>query len=498
VNVSLLGHLSTAALLTLALHWLALWLGLYLLSRRPFSAANGLIGLGFVVVSAYLLCTAVGYAPASVAATVFWGKWLGSWVTLAPVLLLHACTLVTGTRLPRQRVTLALIYAMAGFICLITLSDTLVYRDPTGTETVVSANAFIQRGPLYPLYMSVIIVTLVLALAVLLRARFAQASASGPARAHLSALIVGTALILLGACLIFANVYANWSPNEGYFQSVLVLGLLVVAVPLARYSGLLGGRLLRSDLRSSLLGAGVVMAGFLALALAVSNHLAVVAGLGWFVVAVFALGDDLRALADRAFFGASSRAGRAGLRTAASYAGSLDPLDLATLSPGQSAEVISYLGTVDRASRASAQLEGPGDARLALLGRKEFGAVRCALGLPPEWTPNEGLPREEVRARIAATLEPRERQALGLKYLGYSDKEMAQLMGVRPNVPRNYLCEGKRKLGLPAGAPLMLFVYLSGLVDSDALPLLAPAQAAPAALEEAAQISTSAAAEELA
>ena len=51
---------------------------------------------------------------------------------------------------------------------------------------------------------------------------------------------------------------------------------------------------------------------------------------------------------------------------------------------------------------------------------------------------------------------------------------MAQLMGVKANVPRSYLGAAKRKLGLSAGAPLMLFVHLSGLVASDAMPLLAP------------------------
>ena len=78
-----------------------------------------------------------------------------------------------------------------------------------------------------------------------------------------------------------------------------------------------------------------------------------------------------------------------------------------------------------------------------------------------------------MTASRARRLEPRERQALGLKYLGYSDKEMARLMGVKSGVPRSYLGAAKHKLGLPAGAPLQLFVYLAGLVESDALPLLA-------------------------
>ena len=54
---------------------------------------------------------------------------------------------------------------------------------------------------------------------------------------------------------------------------------------------------------------------------------------------------------------------------------------------------------------------------------------------------------------------------------------MAQLMGVKKGVPRSYLSEAKRKLGLSAGASLMLFVHFSGLVEDDAMPLLAPSAA---------------------
>jgi DNA-directed RNA polymerase specialized sigma24 family protein len=108
---------------------------------------------------------------------------------------------------------------------------------------------------------------------------------------------------------------------------------------------------------------------------------------------------------------------------------------------------------VDRAGLASARLEGAGDPRLTLLGREELTVVRNALGLPPDSTLRDGLPYADLRRHLEDTLEPRERQALGLKHLGYSDKEMARLMGVKPNVPRHYLSEGKRKLRLLAALP---------------------------------------------
>ena len=124
------------------------------------------------------------------------------------------------------------------------------------------------------------------------------------------------------------------------------------------------------------------------------------------------------------------------------------------------------------------RLGGPGDPGIALLAGDEFVPVRAALGLPPGWDPEDDLPRDGVRGQVTEVLRPRERQALGLKYLGYSDKQMAQLMGVKRGVPRSYLSEGTRKLGLSAGSSLMLFVHFAGLVEHDALPLLALSAAA--------------------
>ena len=143
------------------------------------------------------------------------------------------------------------------------------------------------------------------------------------------------------------------------------------------------------------------------------------------------LGDDVRALADRPFFKGAARAQRSGLRTTATFAGSSRAVDLDTLLPEQSSEVISLLAEVDRAGLASASVEGRSDVRLDLLGRDEFGPVRTALGLPPSWHPGSAVPRDVVQKAVEARLEPRERQALGLKYLGYSDKEMARLMDVQ-------------------------------------------------------------------
>ena len=214
------------------------------------------------------------------------------------------------------------------------------------------------------------------------------------------------------------------------------------------------------------------MVSFVGLVLAAGGSFRVLAGLGWLMLVLYVFADDIRAVADRAFYGSGSRAGRAGLRRIAAYAGSEATLDVAALLPEQARDVARYMEEADRAGVAATQLEAEVDPRLVLLGRDEFAPVRAALGLSSSWAPEEGLSTADAVRRAETELKPRERQALGLKYLGYSDKEMARFMGVKAGVPRSYLSEGKRKVGLAAGPQMMLFVHFSGIAERDALPLL--------------------------
>jgi hypothetical protein len=490
LNATIVGHLTAAELVSLGAHWLTLWLGLTLLSRRPRTSATMLAGAAILVGSAYMLSVVFLLTPESGRADVFWDASLGNLTPFAPVLLMHAFLALTGVRLLRQRLVLWLLYLAAAGIVVLSFFGTLLfaYHVPPG-----AAKGVFVVGPLEPLQVLQSIGTFSLGVFVLLRARRVATSA---VRGQLTLLAVGSALALLGLALMFADLYVASLPFETPLDALAVLGCFVMAVPFVRYRGLLEGQLLRSDLKSSLLSAALVMGLFLVITSLVGATSQWVAELGWLVLAVFVLGDELRALADRAFFGAGERAGRAGLRTVASYAGTDDALDLASLSPGQSAELVEYLGALDRADFARMRLEGPEAQRLALLAREEFAPVRSTLELPPDWSPVDGLSRSAVERRMKSVLEPRERQALGLRYLGYSDKEMARLMHVKPGVPRSYLSAAKHKLALPAGAPLQLFVHLTGLVESDALPLLEVSEPGAASSREATRISPGAAVED--
>lgn len=468
-----------AGLALLAGHWLALWLGLYLIGRRPRSGATVLAGLAYLALATYLSAAAILLAPERFPNELIWVGAL-CFTPFAPVLLLHAFLRLTGSGLPLERALLAALYAFAALIYVLSLDNALIYPwTAPESEAGVAVDGASGVGPLYPLMIVQTTGTLALGVVVLGRARRAVRRDGRRVPGQLTRLLVGAVLLLAGAALMFANVYLGSITGEGFLQVALLAGGVLVAGSVARYPGLVDGQLLHADLKASLLGSLLVMAAFVSLVLAVGAGLQVLIGMGWFVLAVFLLRDDLRELADRAFYGPGERAARKGLRTAAVFAGSGGSLDLTALSPDQTGELLEYLGSLDRAELGAARLEGAVDPRLVLLARGEFETVRRALGLPETWDVRDRLDRQAISAAAAERLEPRERQALGLKYLGYSDKEMAQLMGVRPGVPRSYLSAGKRKLRLPAGAATMLYVHCAGLVEHDALPLLGDRGAAP-------------------
>lgn len=431
-----------------------------------------LAGGGFVCLSTYLLCVSLLYVAGSQAEAVTLAKVLGGWTQFAPVLFMHAVILLTGWRSATRRFVLWSMYAWAGAMFVMGFSDTLFYD--YWSPAVPENFAGYPVGVLYPLAMLQVAVPLVIATLLLVRARQRLAAGDRRLRRQLDLLLAGTALMLLAALVLFANALAGGTLEESLVQPVLLLGAAITAVSLTRYRGHVEGQLLRSDFGESFLEvAGLVTAFVILLALA-DGTIELAAGVGWFFVALLTFRDEVRALADRVFYGAGSRAGRAGLRTAASYAGIPESLDMAALQPDGYTGVLDLLGELDRAEVASAKLAGQQDPRLDLLARDEFQPVRAALGLPAEWSPAIGLAFDAVRTHVDGALKPRERQSLGLKFLGYSDKQAAQLMGVKPNVPRSYLGDAKRKLGLAAGAQLMLFVHFSGVVDTDALPMLEP------------------------
>jgi len=465
-------HVHGDCLVSLIAHWLTVWAGFYLLTRRPRSLATVLAAMAMLSMAAYVVGVAFLDASHSRAEAVLWGR-LYIWApTLASLLWFHSMLELTETSFRLKRWLLAVGYGAVCVLAALGLTATLVY-DYYGPAPHPGARpgAF-PLGVLFPLYAGFVLVCLAAAVAVVVRRRRRRGTFASAVLRQLDWLLAGTSLFLLGSTLIFATAFADWPVPEGYLQTLLLLGAVIIAYPVLRFRGIVEGQLLWRDLKASLLRASALMAVFVVCAIAAGASSYVLAATGWFVLAAFVFDAAFRGLADLPFYGAQARVDRADLQTAARFVGARSALDIASLLPGQSDGLVDFASEVERAGLASGRLQVERGLWTHLLAQASFAAVRQALDLPEEWTPEQPYPDERVKESVAQRLEPRERQAVGLKYLGFSDREMARLMQVRPNVPRSYLSEAKRKLELPAGAPLNLFAHFSGVVIDDALPLL--------------------------
>jgi DNA-binding CsgD family transcriptional regulator len=460
------------ALIALAAHWLFLWYGLYLLSRTPRCLATTLAAASMLCVSGYLIdVLMVDLAPTR-ASAVAWAAVFGMLPILACMLWFHAVVAATQTEFRGRRSLLAVGYACAIAVTVLVGATHLIYDyDGVALDPERVAGSF-PLGPLYSLYVVCVAAPLGGAAFVAMRARRGSAAAPAAAGTPLLLLAGGTGLFLLGVATMTVNAFAGLPIREGYLQPALAAGALTTAYAFARYPGLLEGQLLWSDLKASLLATTMLMVPFAVLVVVMGGSYHVLVGAGWLLIAAYVLNSSLRAAADLPFFGTQARGDRADLITAARFAGAPASIDLKALSAGQAAGLIDYASELERAGVAWERLRLERDLWLELLAREEFAGVRRALGLPADWSATQPFPLEAMWRHVEETLTPRERLTIGYKYLGYSDREMAEMMGVKANVPRSYLSSAKAKLALSAGPSLMLFAHFSGVVSAEALPRL--------------------------
>lgn len=465
----LIAGLNGYGVVALVAHWCSLWLGMYLVSRRPRYAASILAGLAFIAVSTYLFEVALYNSPTSVAGVVTRAKWLAGAVMFAPPLLLHACVCLTRSRAAWMRWLTALAYAYAVVVFVGGFFNN-VFNNYSAVQ--LDANGYtpgIPPGRFYWVMAVQLLATVVAALVVLSVARRSRPTLSGGALRELRTLILGTFMIVFGLCLLSVVDSGIVVVSEIVVVPIPAVGAALIAFSVLAYSGRLDERLLWADFKVSLLGMSISMVLFVAVCLLLGASGTVMAVLGWIVLLLVVFGDRVQALAD-SFYPARVRVARLGLRTAADYAGTLGRLDVDALSPEQASELIRIVGALGFAGSTPAEIVDSAAQRL--LARSEYAPVRAALGLPIEWAPEDGLSLPAIRKTALASLPQRDRRALGLWHLGYSDKEIAPAMGVTPNTVRSYREEGKKKLGLDTKRSIALYVHLAGFIDSDALPLL--------------------------
>lgn len=471
---SMLGSISISALIALIAHWLMLWLGLYLLGRRPHSAATILAGLAWVAGSTYLLAVAWYSLPTTAAAVIARERWLAGWAIFTPALLFHAFLNMTAARLPGRRWVLGFAYALAAAIFVGGFFNN-VFNDFEAVK--LNSRGFavgnIPPGRFYWLMYSYFLFTPALILFVMARHRLTSPNLPAAIRRDLLQLILGAAvLVLVGACIAVTDTLAE-PPSQTFFLPAVAVGVLLVAAPSVSYPVRLDGQLLRADVRVSLVTTVLALAVFLTVVQGLQAPGRAVAGLGWLVVAFAVLGDYLRAGAEVFFYPPDKKEVRQALRTATVYAGSLDRLRPDLLSAAHVERLIELLRDIERSGLDAQSPADRANPWLAVLEIEEHAPVRRALGLPPGWVASDGVSLEQIRRHAVKRFAPRERQVLGLWYLGKTAQQIAKFMGIRPSTVTTYLSEAKARLDLKDRSAQKLYIHFSGFATHDGLPLIA-------------------------
>jgi hypothetical protein len=327
MNSPLVAGFNSYGLIGLFAHWLALWIGMYLVSRRPCFAATLLAGIAFIAASTYVLDVAFFNVPTSVVGVIARERWLANWVNFVPPLLLHSYVRLTDLRFTGRRWLLALAYVFAAVVFVGSLINNLFSNFEAVQLDSRGYAAGLLPGRFYWVMAFQILFTFACALLVLIIARRSKSASKKVSLRQLDALIAGTALVFLGVCLLALDDSLTVSVSESLFFPFLVVGALLIAVPLLACCGRLDGKLLWADFKASFLGAALASGLFVCLVLVIGASATVLAGVGWIVIAVMVFGDRVQSLAD-VFYPARVRATRRALRTAAAYAGTLGKIDV--------------------------------------------------------------------------------------------------------------------------------------------------------------------------
>lgn len=194
----------------LLMQWLALWLFLYMLLRRPRSRASLLTGIAFLCLWAYLLTYALWLAHVSTTVAVIALQWIGNWSVFAPALLFHAVLTLPGVHMRHQRLVVGAAYAAAAAAFALGLSDTLVY-DVTAVPPA-GADAYFPVGPLYWTSALQTAGTLGLVLVALVRSRSTMGGGGSETRTRgvRDPLVVGTTTMFVAAVILFGNALAGF------------------------------------------------------------------------------------------------------------------------------------------------------------------------------------------------------------------------------------------------------------------------------------------------
>lgn len=240
----------------------AVWLGIYIVTRSPRSQIAWLAGLALWSIAGYFLNVLLALNPPPSPALMplwvrplmwfwpagtfegGWSNWLQGWQITPAVMIWHHVTLLirTGSMNPWRwtRVVIGYVFAIAAIIGQ--RYTGLVYITTSGDPLYLSA---LVPGPLYPLYMFGLLVFTCLSLINLIRS--ARAAPTGIQRKQLNLMVAATVIAGLAGPISFISYRLDFLAPRVIVTLLLGSAVFMIGYGVARYSALIEGRVIGRD-----------------------------------------------------------------------------------------------------------------------------------------------------------------------------------------------------------------------------------------------------------
>jgi hypothetical protein len=240
----------------------AVWLGIYIVTRSPSSQIAWLAGLALWSIAGFFLNVLLALNPPPSPAMMplwvrpllwfwpagtfegGWGNWLQGWqITPAVMIWHHVTVLIRSGRMNAWRWTRVIIgYAIAVAAILGQRYTGLVFTTTSGDPVYLTT---LVPGPLYPVYMFTLLVFTFLSLVNLIRS--ARVAPTVVQRKQLNLMVTATVVAGLAGPISFISYTLDFLLPRVTITLLLGSAVFMIGYGVARYSALIEGRVIGRD-----------------------------------------------------------------------------------------------------------------------------------------------------------------------------------------------------------------------------------------------------------
>jgi hypothetical protein len=240
----------------------AVWLGIYIVTRSPRSGIAWLAGLALWSIAGFFFNVLLALNPPPSPALLplwmrpllwfwpkgafdnGWGNWLQGWQVTPAIMIWHHVTLLirSGCMNPWRWTRVILGYAIAIIAIIGQRYTSLVFTTTNGDPLYLTT---LVPGPLYPVYMLALFVFTFLSLVNLIRS--ARAAPTLVQRKQLNLMVAATLIAGLAGPISFLSFKLNFLMPRVTVTLLLGCAIFMIGYGVARYSAFMEGRVIGRD-----------------------------------------------------------------------------------------------------------------------------------------------------------------------------------------------------------------------------------------------------------